>query len=402
MLFEFHILKNYPPVNLNRDEAGAPKSCFFGGVQRGRISSQCLKHTWRNSSLFHSLDSLGTRTRKMPTEVGKLLQEMGVSDELINEAVHKLALIGTNEEKPKKGNKKADEQDDQVENEVENENKDAKENDADMTKQVIFYSANELEEIAHSVKDAIEEDKSLKVFKKRPAMKLLPDNLQGGYKILSADIALFGRMVTSGVFANVDAAMSVAHAISTHAVIRESDYFTTIDDLLKQGSGAAMVDDTDYNSCCYYEYASLDTEILRDNMKCCPNENEVLKQLVPTLIRVMALTNPSGKQHAFAGPVSPEVMIIECKKEKIPLSYVNAFEVPVPTWGSRPNIVENSVKRLAEHVNQMDNAYGLPVLHRAWFASRYKDICPENCEEYNSLPALMEVCAAWMNEEQAG
>ena len=43
MLYEMHMLKNYPPVNLNRDDTGAPKTCMFGGTMRGRISSQCLK-----------------------------------------------------------------------------------------------------------------------------------------------------------------------------------------------------------------------------------------------------------------------------------------------------------------------------------------------------------------------
>ena len=55
MMLEFHMLKNYPPVNLNRDDSGAPKSCFFGGVMRGRISSQCLKRSWRRSEVFKSL-----------------------------------------------------------------------------------------------------------------------------------------------------------------------------------------------------------------------------------------------------------------------------------------------------------------------------------------------------------
>lgn len=45
MLYEIHMLKNYPPVNLNRDESGAPKSCIFGGTTRGRVSSQCLKRS---------------------------------------------------------------------------------------------------------------------------------------------------------------------------------------------------------------------------------------------------------------------------------------------------------------------------------------------------------------------
>lgn len=47
MLLEMHMLKNYPATNLNRDDTGTPKTCIFGGVQRGRISSQCLKRSWR-------------------------------------------------------------------------------------------------------------------------------------------------------------------------------------------------------------------------------------------------------------------------------------------------------------------------------------------------------------------
>ena len=75
MLIEIHMLKNYPLVNLNRDDSGAPKTCFFGGVQRGRISSQCLKRSWRMSESFRKLGSAGIRTRRMPEQVAKRLIE---------------------------------------------------------------------------------------------------------------------------------------------------------------------------------------------------------------------------------------------------------------------------------------------------------------------------------------
>lgn len=52
MLYEIHMIKNYPPTNLNRDDTGAPKTCMFGGALRGRISSQCLKRSWRTSEIF--------------------------------------------------------------------------------------------------------------------------------------------------------------------------------------------------------------------------------------------------------------------------------------------------------------------------------------------------------------
>jgi len=40
MLIEIHIIQNHSPANLNRDDLGAPKTCFFGGVLRSRISSR--------------------------------------------------------------------------------------------------------------------------------------------------------------------------------------------------------------------------------------------------------------------------------------------------------------------------------------------------------------------------
>ncbi|TAH49285.1 MAG: type I-E CRISPR-associated protein Cas7/Cse4/CasC [Chloroflexota bacterium] len=47
MFVELHILQNFPPSNLNRDDVGQPKSTDFGGTTRARISSQCLKRQIR-------------------------------------------------------------------------------------------------------------------------------------------------------------------------------------------------------------------------------------------------------------------------------------------------------------------------------------------------------------------
>ena len=102
MLYEIHMLKNYPPVNLNRDDSGAPKSCLFGGTTRGRISSQCLKRSWRTSPLLAQVIGeahLGTRTRKLPELVAEKLGEMGVSPEYIQEIQPKLSGFGNKEGK---------------------------------------------------------------------------------------------------------------------------------------------------------------------------------------------------------------------------------------------------------------------------------------------------------------
>ena len=49
MKIELHLLQNFAPSNLNRDDTGAPKDCEFGGYRRARISSQCQKRAVRQA-----------------------------------------------------------------------------------------------------------------------------------------------------------------------------------------------------------------------------------------------------------------------------------------------------------------------------------------------------------------
>lgn len=370
MLLEIHILKNYPPVNLNRDDSGAPKTCYFGGVLRGRISSQCLKRSYRTSGVFSELGSVGIRTRHMPTLVTEKLRELGLDEEYCNHAEKMLTGIA---------------------------NKDGKENNkASITEQIVIYSPQDIEKLAKTVMDTATKKGSLKEFKSVKAKDFVA--LVDGAKIrpVTADIALFGRMVTSDCFRNVDASMQVAHAISTHAVARESDYFTAVDDLMDSHNetGAGMMGDIDYNSCCYYEYASIDVDQLHDNLKE-SEDKELVDKLIPQLLRTMMLSNPSGKQNTFAGHVLPSFVMIECKRDKIPLSYVNAFEKPVYTGGE---LVKKSVQRLLDEVKVMDDVYGLKIAHRAWIAPKYDG---EELKETRvlSMNDLTNAVGEWLKEE---
>lgn len=374
MLIEVHMLKNYPPVNLNRDDSGMPKTCFFGGIQRGRISSQCLKRSWRTSDYFKSLDSYGLRTRKLPELVKDRLIEMGISEELADAAKTKMTGIAN-----KNGTEAAD----------------------GLTKQMLFFTAEEVDNFAKHVKDAIDADGgNLKKFSKRKATEFQAMADSAKERSITADIALFGRMATSKYFVDVDASMQVAHAISTHGVNRESDYYTAMDDLLKAGeeTGAGMIGDVDYNSSCYYEYASLDTDILRDNLKKNTDAEELIIRLLPAIFKCMVYTNPTGKQNSFAGHVLPDLIMIECKNTKIPLSYVNAFEEAVPTWGSNPKIVRTSIERFVEHVDCMDDVYNLEVGYRGYICPRYTGIAPKKGITYTNLDGIINGCIDWIKE----
>lgn len=54
------------------------------------------------------------------------------------------------------------------------------------------------------------------------------------------DIALFGRMVAKAPDMNVEAAASFAHAISTHKVSNEIEFFTAVDDCKTEEKKVAL------------------------------------------------------------------------------------------------------------------------------------------------------------------
>ena len=373
MLYEIHMLKNYPPTNLNRDDTGAPKTCLFGGVMRGRVSSQCLKRSWRTSPSFRAEigdENLGIRTRKLPVLVAEKLVEMGVTQEFADAIQPRLTGIGNKEGKETK--------------------------DGNATAQVIFYANEDIAAVAETVKALLENCKTVKDVQKLKAKDIQAAVTGADVRPVTLDIALFGRMVTSDAFRDVEASMQVAHAISTNKVSVESDYFTAMDDMLSGNSmnelGAAMIDDVDFNSSCYYIYASIDTDALAENLKYADNAEEIVRKAIPVLLRTMAFTNPSGKQNSFAGHVMPSVVMIECKEKKIPTSMVNAFVEPVGKGG---DLVKQSAEKLAAEVDMTARKFGLEVKERLWFCVDKYDVKPESATKIcATFPELVEAVGA--------
>ncbi len=346
MLVEIHMLKNFPATNLNRDDTGAPKNCIFGGIQRGRISSQCLKRSWRTSPLFQKdlAGHLGTRTRKMPQMVVEKLKAQGVAEEYLSVVQERLTGFG---------------------------NKSGTQTKTGATSQVIFYAPEDIDVIAATVKGVIEECGSVKAFEKKKSKDLEDLVLDAAGRPVSLDIALWGRMVTSPAFADVEAAMQVAHAFSTNKVIMESDFFTAVDDMIdgQDVVGTGMMGDVDYNSACYYIYAALDTDKLKDNLKNSDGPEALVKAAVPALLRAMAYTNPSGKQNTFAGHSLPSAVLVECREEPIPVSYANAFVTPA-TANREKDLITDSIDRLMAQVETtMSDFPGLNSGKRFWFCT---------------------------------
>ena len=367
MLIEIHMLKNYPATNLNRDDMGAPKSCIFGGVQRGRISSQCLKRSWRVSPLFQKemAGHLGIRTRKMPQLVVEELRKDGVKEEYLPIVLKKLTGFA---------------------------NKNGKENDLGITNQIVIYSPDDIKAIAEVMKKQVEECSDVKKLEKIKATDI--EKLVKGAEArpISLDIALFGRMVTSPAFADVEASMQVAHAFSTNRVIMEVDYFTAMDDMIKMNEdlGSGMIGDVDFNSNCYYIYASLDVDKLLENLQYAENPEELVRSAVPALLHTMAYSNPTGKQNSFAGNILPSAVLVECKEFPVPVSYANAYAKPVRALKDK-DLIQNSIELLQEKVLQTEHDFpSLEKVERVWFSEGGKypfadDAGIKNADDYDSL-----------------
>jgi len=366
MLIEIHMLKNYASSDLNRDDTGSPKSCVFGNVMRGRISSQCLKRSWRTSELFKKEmeGNIGIRTRRMPELVTAELKKRDVAEEYLQSAEKKLSGFA---------------------------NKDGKENkEGNWTNQVVIYSSDDIKAIADVVEQKINESGNIKGFEKITAKEIEASLKNAKTRPISLDIALFGRMVTSDAFSNVEASMQVAHAFSTNKVVMETDFFTAMDDLINgtDETGSSMMGDIDYNSSCYYLYASLDISKLKDNLKNSEDVEEIIKKAVPVILQTMVYMNPSGKQNSFAAHSLPAAVLVECKDFPVPVSYANAFVKPAKA-SADTDLITESENKLIEYVNKTDHAFELPVKKRFWFCSD-ETLKINNADICDTFPKLIK------------
>jgi CRISPR system Cascade subunit CasC len=181
------------------------------------------------------------------------------------------------------------------------------------------------------------------------------------------DIALFGRMLADRPETNVDAACQVAHAISTHAVKAQTDFFTAVDTLLEpEETGAAMMDYANFNSACFYRYARLDWEQLVSNLKSgeepTAEEVDLAQRTVEGFLRAMVEAVPTGKINAHAQNNPPSFLLAVARSGGMAWSLANAFERP--TRAGHEGLVTPSVRALDRCWGRLRSGYGDKTLRR--------------------------------------
>lgn len=338
----FHVLISHSPSCLNRDDMNMQKTAVFGGVNRVRVSSQSLKRAMRTSD-YHlvKLGEPSVRTRDLSrlkarfTEllkdrfdakrVGQALEWMsgkeGIAEGVTGDAVAPWAV----------------------------------------------------DEVAHFCALIGEEGQDQKKLEKLIEKEARPFRAAIAQ---AKDIALSGRMATSGLMSNlpVDGALAVAHAITTHAVEpQDVDWFTAVDDLTSDAgeTGAGHLDTQQFSSGVFYRYASLNLKQLQVNLGLVPDmkssetpeSRKAALDIARHVLHMLATVVPSAKQQSFAAHNLADFAVVSFSDQ--PISLANAFEAPV-AHDRNGGFLKPSVKALAEYWARVHKAYGLDESARAF------------------------------------
>ena len=324
---QLHLLTFYPPANLNRDDTGRPKTAMIGGALRLRLSSQSLKRAWRTSDDFKAaLDGhRGERTQRIGEVIRDHLIKSGTDAARATTIARSIVPVFG---KPKPET----------------------DPNSTRTEQLAFISG---EERAAALEMADRAAAGEKVEATAAALLRQKDT--------AADIAMFGRMLADNPDYNREAAVQVAHAITTHKVAVEDDYYVAVDDLKtpSEDAGAGFLGEAGFAAGLFYLYICVDTLLLKRNL----SDEGLAATALAALVRAAATVAPTGKQASFASRARAHYIMAEAG-DQTPRTLGGAFLKPVSGKDGN-NPMEDSVAALLTLRGDMDRAYGSCADRRA-------------------------------------
>jgi CRISPR system Cascade subunit CasC len=330
---QLHLLTAYPASNLNRDDTGRPKTVQFGGSPRLRISSQSLKRAWRTSSVFTSRlgERVGKRTQRLGEEIRTYLIDHKMAEPKATETARSIAGVF---------GKLTDEKDE----------------NSTFIKQLAFVAP---EERARAMALA---DRALAGDSLKPATDELLVQSDG-----AADIAMFGRMLADHPAYNREAAVQVAHALTTHATIVEDDYYVAVDDLKdpadREDAGTSFIGVQEFGAGLFYLYACADCGLLLKNLG---GDIGLARDSLAALVESAATVAPRGKQASFASRARASFVLAERGSQQ-PRTLAAAFLRPVGTKPRESDVAQASIDRLTTFQANLDTVYGPCADARARF-----------------------------------
>lgn len=349
LFLDVHALQIVPPSNINRDDTGSPKTAQYGGVTRTRVSSQSWKMAIRKYFLENGDNAnVGVRSKNIPEYIAKEIRKIdeNISEEDSIDMACKILESG--------GIKLSDKK----------------------MKALFFLGQKQAENLAKIAIEGSKDKKEIQtILNKFPAI----------------DMALFGRMVADDPSLNEDASCQVAHAISTHAIQNEFDFFTAVDDLAPENNaGAGMLGTVEYNSATLYRYANV---AIHDLFVQLDGQKEEVINALKLFIEAFVKSMPTGKINTFANQTLPQVFIINLREDR-PVSLVSAFENPVK---QKDGYLKQSAERMFDELKNVEKFVEKPVFSLLVCVNDIEAI--DNVEIKGSLNELLEDFGERLKEE---
>ncbi|KOV35304.1 hypothetical protein ADK60_09690 [Streptomyces sp. XY431] len=315
-----HVVHDYPLSNLNRDDLGSPKTVVFGGALRGRTSSQNTKRVAR-LKVEERIGEQALRTRRLPSQIGEVLRGRNW-DEAEAARAGQAVVVASGIQGLGIG-------------------------DGGMTSVMLYVPQQVVDQLADLVageREAVlkvashaeavakaEADKSKKTSKpklskeEKAVVQQLQERVRGILASRNASIAAFGRMLANSSESTVDGAVSVAHTLTTHALVEQPDFFTAVDDLPGEDAGSAHMGTAGHTSGTYYRYGSVNVTELVGNMG---GDREAAEEFLKAFLRELAVLVPTAKSRSTA-PFTPPALVYFTVRTDQPVNLSGAFETPV-------------------------------------------------------------------------
>ncbi|GHV71413.1 type I-E CRISPR-associated protein Cas7/Cse4/CasC [Spirochaetia bacterium] len=328
---EYHILQSFPVSCLNRDDVGAPKTAIVGGTNRARVSSQCWKRQVRLALRDDFGIKIGNRTKMISTLIENACKAEGATETQAKECGEKIEKIFTKKES-------------------------ASDDEAGKTDTLIFLAPAEVALIAQkfkenkfNAKDVIKQSDAKKQAKELAGI-IGESKLKNAQNLDGLDIALFGRMVAQAAELNVEAAASFSHAISTHKVSNEVEFFTALDDF-STDQGSAHMGILEFNSATYYRYISLDIGQLYETL----GDGEFISRAVEAFTKALYIAVPSARQTTQSGASPWEYAKVFVRRgQRLQVSFEKAVKPKERDGG----FLAGSIDELREYLRVKEKNYG--------------------------------------------
>lgn len=307
-----HIVSPIPFSNLNRDDTGTPKRVNQGGALRALHSSQSIKRGIRKAYESASMD-LSVRSGELAEAIGERVAQ--IDGELDKKKVAKEArnIVG----KLTKA--------------------EAKDNESNRS---IWLSQEEIETAARTVVDILTPEAD--------SEKAEVQDFINGTKTGSLAISAFGRMFANAPQNNTEAALSVSPAVTTHAAIIDTDYFSTVDDRYEEQNktGATYLGVSQYTSGVFYRTVTIDKAQLRRSWSAFDNPDS--RANVKELVRSIIYGQPRGKENSTAPYTLPSLVLAEEQR------YRTAYDFESPVTAAKDGgYLKSTIDQLGAQFNRV-------------------------------------------------